>query len=45
MHPRARRRAAYVYSAVGCGSREMHYKSRFLPQEQLSPDGWKRVEK
>jgi arginine-tRNA-protein transferase len=22
------------------GSRKMDYKSRFLPQERLSPDGW-----
>jgi arginine-tRNA-protein transferase len=26
------------------GSRKMDYKSRFLPQERLSPEGWIRVE-
>ncbi|MGD0149098.1 MAG: hypothetical protein ABSB77_10980 [Xanthobacteraceae bacterium] len=26
------------------GSRKMDYKSRFLPQERLTPDGWARVE-
>jgi arginyl-tRNA--protein-N-Asp/Glu arginylyltransferase len=26
------------------GSRKMDYKGRFLPQQRLSPDGWKRVE-
>jgi arginine-tRNA-protein transferase len=25
------------------GSRKMHYKSRFLPQERLGMDGWRRV--
>jgi leucyl-tRNA---protein transferase len=25
------------------GSRKMHYKSRFLPQERLAPAGWERV--
>jgi len=36
---------AYVYLGywVG-GSRKMEYKSRFLPQERLTPDGWMRVE-
>jgi arginine-tRNA-protein transferase len=36
---------AYVYLGywVG-GSRKMDYKSRFLPQERLTPDGWARVE-
>jgi leucyl-tRNA---protein transferase len=36
---------AYVYLGYWvAGSRKMHYKSRFLPQERLSPDGWKRIE-
>jgi arginine-tRNA-protein transferase len=26
------------------GSRKMDYKGRFLPQQRLSPDGWKVVE-
>ena len=26
------------------GSRKMDYKARFLPQERLGMDGWKRVE-
>jgi leucyl-tRNA---protein transferase len=26
------------------GSRKMEYKSRFLPQERLTPDGWARME-
>jgi len=26
------------------GSRKMDYKSRFRPQERLTPDGWARVE-
>jgi len=25
------------------GSRKMEYKARFLPQERLGMDGWKRV--
>jgi leucyl-tRNA---protein transferase len=35
---------AYVYLGywVG-GSRKMDYKSRFLPQERLTPDGWARA--
>ena len=35
---------AYVYLGYWVrGSRKMDYKSRFLPQERLSPDGWTRV--
>jgi leucyl-tRNA---protein transferase len=36
---------AYVYLGYWVrGSRKMDYKSRFLPQERLMPDGWTRVE-
>ncbi|HML08322.1 MAG TPA: arginyltransferase [Xanthobacteraceae bacterium] len=36
---------AYVYLGYWVrGSRKMDYKSRFLPQERLTPDGWIRVE-
>ena len=36
---------AYVYLGYWVqGSRKMDYKGRFLPQERLSADGWKRVE-
>ena len=36
---------AYVYLGYWVrGSRKMDYKSRFLPQERLAPDGWARVE-
>jgi arginine-tRNA-protein transferase len=36
---------AYVYLGYWVrGSRKMDYKSRFLPQERLTPDGWMRVE-
>ena len=36
---------AYVYLGYWVrGSRKMDYKSRFLPQERLAPDGWVRVE-
>jgi arginyl-tRNA--protein-N-Asp/Glu arginylyltransferase len=36
---------AYVYLGYWVsGSRKMDYKSRFLPQERLSPDGWMRAE-
>ncbi len=36
---------AYVYLGYWVqGSRKMDYKSRFLPQERLMPDGWARVE-
>jgi arginyl-tRNA--protein-N-Asp/Glu arginylyltransferase len=36
---------AYVYLGYWVrGSGKMDYKSRFLPQERLTPDGWARVE-
>jgi arginine-tRNA-protein transferase len=36
---------AYVYLGYWVrGSRKMDYKSRFLPQERLTPDGWARTE-
>jgi len=36
---------AYVYLGYWVrGSRKMDYKSRFLPQERLTPDGWMRAE-
>ncbi len=43
---RARRMGlAYVYLGYWVrGSRKMDYKSRFLPQERLTPDGWARME-
>ena len=43
---RARRmRLPYVYLGYWVqGSRKMDYKGRFLPQQRLTPDGWKRVE-
>ena len=43
---RARRMGlAYVYLGYWVrGSRKMDYKGRFLPQERLSSDGWKRVD-
>jgi arginine-tRNA-protein transferase len=43
---RARRMGLrYVYLGYWVhGSRKMHYKGRFLPQERLSADGWKRVD-
>ncbi len=35
----------YVYLGYWVrGSRKMDYKGRFMPQERLTPDGWKRVE-
>jgi arginine-tRNA-protein transferase len=43
---RARRMGlGYVYLGYWVrGSRKMDYKSRFLPQERLMPDGWAKVE-
>ncbi len=43
---RARRMGlAYVYLGYWVrGSQKMDYKSRFLPQERLTPDGWIRAE-
>jgi leucyl-tRNA---protein transferase len=43
---RARRMGLpYVYLGYWVqGSRKMHYKGRFLPQERLTADGWARVE-
>ena len=36
----------YVYLGYWVrGSRKMDYKGRFLPQQRLSSDGWKRVER
>ena len=36
---------AYVYLGYWVrGSRKMDYKSRFLPQERLNPEGWVRTE-
>ena len=44
---RARRMGLpYVYLGYWVsGSRKMDYKSRFLPQERLMPDGWERVKR
>jgi arginine-tRNA-protein transferase len=37
---------AYVYLGYWVqGSRKMDYKGRFLPQQRLTPDGWKRVDR
>lgn len=43
---RARRMGLlYVYLGYWVqGSRKMDYKGRFLPQQRLTPEGWKRVE-
>jgi arginyl-tRNA--protein-N-Asp/Glu arginylyltransferase len=43
---RARRMGlSYVYLGYWVeGSRKMAYKGRFLPQQRLAPDGWKRVD-
>jgi arginine-tRNA-protein transferase len=43
---RARRMGLdYVYLGYWVrGSRKMHYKSRFLPQERLMPEGWRRAD-
>jgi arginine-tRNA-protein transferase len=36
---------SYVYLGYWVqGSRKMEYKGRFLPQQRLTPDGWKLVE-
>jgi arginine-tRNA-protein transferase len=36
---------SYVYLGYWVqGSRKMDYKGRFLPQQRLTPDGWKLVE-
>ena len=40
-----RMRLAYVYLGYWVrGSRKMDYKGRFLPQERLTSDGWRRME-
>jgi arginine-tRNA-protein transferase len=37
---------AYVYLGYWVqGSRKMDYKGRFLPQQRLTPDGWRRVDR
>lgn len=36
---------AYVYLGYWVrGSRKMDYKSRFMPQERLMPEGWRRID-
>ena len=45
-HVRRAERLGLSYLYLGYwvhGSRKMDYKSRFLPQERLTPDGWTRV--
>jgi leucyl-tRNA---protein transferase len=46
-HIERARRAGLSYVYLGYwvqGSRKMDYKGRFLPQQRLAPDGWKRVD-
>ena len=46
-HIERARRMGLSYAYLGYwveGSRKMAYKGRFLPQERLAPDGWKRVD-
>lgn len=42
-HIRRARESQLPYVYLGywvAGSRKMHYKTRFKPQEHLGPDGW-----